>query len=86
MTKFKDGSEEKSGCVFCCADFIPLVEKHRAISTRPAQITTRGGRGGGGRPMAMTTTRGGIAMGGSGRGNRGRPPKDKMAQLAAYFV
>lgn len=24
-TKFKDGSEEKTGCVFCCNDFSDLV-------------------------------------------------------------
>lgn len=87
QTKFKDGSDEKSGCVFCSPDFMPLVEKHRAIATRPAQLSIRGGRGGRGiAPMAAT--RGGLpgAGGNSGRGNRGRPPKDKMAQLAAYFV
>lgn len=81
QTKFKDGSEEKTGCLFCCIEFIPLVEKHRAVATRPAQAGGRGrGRGG---ATAGATSRGAS---GSGRGGRGRPPKDKMAQLAAYFV
>ncbi|XP_058978368.1 DNA topoisomerase 3-beta-like [Musca domestica] len=80
-TKFKDGSEEKSGCIFCSTDFTNLVEKHRAVASRPVNI--RSGRGG---------TRGGRGCkpgrGGSGRGGRGgsRQPKDKMAQLDAYFV
>lgn len=80
-TKFKDGSEEKSGCIFCSTDFTNLVEKHRAVASRPVNI--RSGRGG---------TRGGRGgkpgRGGSGRGGRGgsRQPKDKMAQLDAYFV
>lgn len=74
-TKFKDGSEEKTGCIFCSPDFSHLVEKHRAIVSRPAIVNVRGrGRGGG--------------PGGKSRGTRGRAkqPKDKMAQLAAYFV
>lgn len=77
-TKFKDGCEEKIGCVFCSQEFTHLVEKHRAITSRPANA--RGGRGGG---------RGGNKSGGRGGGaSRGRPkqPKDKMAHLAAYFV
>lgn len=84
-TKFKDGTTEKTGCLFCTAEFIPLVEKHRAISTRPAQVSTRGGgvgRGGRGGRGGTTSTRGAP----SGRGGKGKPPKDKMAQLAAYFV
>lgn len=89
VSKFKDGSEEKTGCLFCTAEFIPLVEKHRAVTTRPVQISTRGGRGGGrgGTVPSGASTRGGLATSaGGGRSNRGRPPKDKMAQLAAYFV
>lgn len=77
-TRFKDGSLEKTGCLFCTAEFIPLVEKHRAVINRPAQVNTRGGRG---KKGAAGVTRGGPA----GRG-RGKAPKDKMAQLAAYFV
>lgn len=67
----KDGTEMK-GCVFCCPEFTNLVDKHKAIASRPFSAPSRG-RGGGGR----------------GKGSRrGRPkqPKDKMAQLAAYFV
>lgn len=80
-SKFKDGSEEKSGCIFCSSEFAHLVEKHRAVASR--QVRSGGAsRGGGG---------GGAASGpgaGNARGGRhgGRPPKDKMAQLAAYFV
>jgi len=76
-TRFKDGSEEKTGCIFCLPDFVPLVEKHRAVASRPATINKgRGVRGG---------ARGGRgAVGGNSRGRRA--PKDKMAQLAAYFV
>lgn len=75
-SKFKDNSEEKTGCIFCSQDFTHLVEKHRAISTRPAQVNIRG------RGNNNSTGRG------KGRSTRGRPkqPKDKMAQLAAYFV
>lgn len=74
---------------------MPLIEKHRAISSRPAHASMRGGRGGGGGSAAMSTrggaggggggTAGGAVIGGRG-GGRGRAPKDKMAQLAAYFV
>ncbi|KAL9881427.1 DNA topoisomerase 3-beta-like [Glossina fuscipes fuscipes] len=85
-TKFKDSSEEKTGCIFCSSDFSHSVEKHRAVPSRPVNICDnsggtgigRGGRGGG---------RGNKGRS-SGRGSRGgtRPPKDKMAELAAYFV
>ena len=83
QTKFKDNAEEKTGCLFCSPDFIPLVEKHRAVATKPIQTnSTRGGRGRGNVSVGNGPSRGG----GSTRGARGRPPKDKMAQLAAYFV
>lgn len=91
-TKFKDGSAEKTGCLFCTEDFMRLVEKSRAVTARSVQ-RTRGivGRGAGGRGgIAVGATnvqsgRGGQMTGG-GRGGRGRPPRDKMAELAAYFV
>lgn len=77
QTKFKDGTDEKTGCLFCLPDFVPLVEKHRAITTRPVQINTRGGRGGGrGGVTINTTARGGATAGGRG-GRGGRAPKDK---------
>lgn len=84
QSKFKDNAEEKTGCLFCSPDFIPLVEKHRAVATKPIQTnSTRGGRGRGNVSVGNGPARGG----GSSRGGRGRgPPKDKMAQLAAYFV
>uniref|UniRef100_A0A023F3Y2 DNA topoisomerase n=1 Tax=Triatoma infestans TaxID=30076 RepID=A0A023F3Y2_TRIIF len=69
-SKLPKGVPEMSGCVFCCQEFSSLVEKHRAVASRPVAI---------GKP----------ARGGRGRSRaKGRPrqPKDKMAQLAAYFV
>lgn len=84
QSRFKDGADEKSGCVFCSMDFIPLVEKHRAISSRPAQAPTRGRGGRGATAGTMVTGRGAGPIG--TRGNRRGPPKDKMDQLAAYFV
>lgn len=60
------------------------MEKHRAITSRPIIANARGGRGGRGSVTIGVSTRGGAATGGRGRG-RGAP-KDKMAQLAAYFV
>lgn len=56
-----------SGCVFCTPAFVPLVEKHRAVASKP--VVTRG------RGHAKSRNRG-----------KPKPPKDKMAQLAAYFV
>lgn len=76
-TRFKDGSEEKVGCVFCSASFVPLVEKHRAVATRPVRGSGGRGRGRG---------RGGRGRGSAATTGRPRAPKDKMAQLAAYFV
>lgn len=72
-TPFKDDVTEKKGCIFCFPDFVPLVEKHKAVEMRRGQ----GGRG-----------RGRSVRGRGGKSGRGRnkPPKDKMAQLAAYFV
>lgn len=72
-TPFKDDVTDKKGCIFCFTDFIPLVEKHKAVEMRRAQS----GRG-----------RGRSVRGRGGKSSRGRnkPPKDKMAQLAAYFV
>ncbi|XP_055640990.1 DNA topoisomerase 3-beta [Toxorhynchites rutilus septentrionalis] len=72
-TPFKNEVTEKKGCIFCFSDFIPLVEKHKAVEMRRGQ----NGRG-----------RGRSVRGRGGKSSRGRnkPPKDKMAQLAAYFV
>lgn len=84
-TKFKDGSDEKLGCVFCTAEFMPLVEKHRAVSSRPAHASARGGRGGGrggGAAVAIGNGRGGGR--GGGAGGRGPPIKDKMQLLALH--
>ena len=60
---------ESTGCLFCFVDFIPLVEKHRAITRTVSNRAPRGRGGGRGRSKG-----------------KARPPKDKMAQLAAYFV
>lgn len=66
-SKLPNEAAEMSGCVFCAPQFSALVEKHRAVASKP--VTAGRGRGGRGR-------------------SRGKPrqPKDKMAQLAAYFV
>lgn len=75
-TKLPRDLTELTGCIFCCDEFAPLVEKIRAVPSRPARGHHRsrgGGRGGGkGKPR--------------GGGGKPKPPKDKMAQLAAYFV
>lgn len=91
-TKFKDGVTEKTGCLFCTQDFMRLVEKSRAVTARPVQrsrgVTGRGAGGRGGVALGATNVqsgRGGQITGG-GRGGRGRAPRDKMAELAAYFV
>lgn len=73
-TKFKDGSLEKTACIFCSSDFIPLVEKHKAIATNLSQSGGSRGRG---------------SSRGRGRGSensRGAKGGDKMAQLAAFFI
>lgn len=44
-SKFKDNSEEKSGCVFCCEEFKHLVEKHRAVGAPPSNFNNGGFRG-----------------------------------------
>lgn len=87
VNKFKDG-EEKTGCIFCTSEFIPLVEKHRAVASKSGPANSvraaRGRPNGNGPVVGAAVARGGGA---SNRGNRGgRAPKDKMAQLAAYFV
>ena len=75
-SKLSDDKLEASGCIFCDQELSMLVEKHHAVMMRRrAQPGSRGrGRGRGGR--------------GRGRGGRGgrKAPKDKMSQLAAYFV
>ena len=71
-TPFADGDDKKTGCIFCSNEFLPLIEKHKAVENR-----------------RLNSTRGRSTRGrGKGRSHRGRPkpPKDKMAQLAAYFV
>ncbi|XP_017778586.1 PREDICTED: DNA topoisomerase 3-beta-1 isoform X2 [Nicrophorus vespilloides] len=70
-SKFPNQAMEMSGCIFCLPEFNKLVDKHKAIASRPKGRIFRGGKAGG--------------RGRGGRG-RGRQPKDKMAQLAAYFV
>lgn len=66
-TKLPDEVTEMTGCVFCTPAFVPLVEKHRAVASKPVMTKGRGHAKGRGRGKA-------------------RHPKDKMAQLAAYFV
>lgn len=66
-TKLPNDATEMTGCVFCTEEFAPLVEKHRAVASKPVALRGRG--------HAKGRHRG-----------KPRPPKDKMAQLAAYFV
>ena len=71
----KEGQTTAEGCIFCEEDLSALVEKHHAVFMR-----RRGGGTGGG---------GSARRGRGGRGGRGggrKAPKDKMSQLAAYFV
>ena len=67
-----DSKTQHRGCVFCDHVLAPLIKQHHASSRHP--MFKRGGGRGGGRGRRR----------GRGRG-RGRP-KDKMSQLAAYFV
>lgn len=72
-TPLEGDETEHSGCVFCDPVFKPLVEKHHARMKR------RGG-------ASRTAGRGGRGRGGRSRGRGRGKPKDKMSQLAAYFV
>lgn len=63
---------QHQGCIFCDPLLTPLVKMSHAASKHPMY---RGGRGRGGR-------RGRGSRRGKGRGR----PKDKMSQLASYFV
>lgn len=70
-SKLPNGVSESKGCVFCNTDFSRLVDRPKtAVNSRPPRPFRGGKTGGRGR----------------GRGGRARQPKDKMAQLAAYFV
>lgn len=73
-TPLEDGNTDHYGCIFCDPVLRPLVEMKHVTQRRTRTGAPRGrpgrGRGRGGRPR------------GKGRGK----PKDKMAQLAAYFV
>lgn len=72
-TKLPNNQTEMKGCVFCCADFSKLVNRPKsAVHAKPSR-QFRGGK--------SAVNRGG----GRGRG-RGGKPRDKMSQLAAYFV
>lgn len=70
-SKLQNAAAESRGCVFCSTEFVKLVDRPKvAVTSRPPR-PFRGGK---------TGNRG------RGRSGRGRQPKDKMAQLAAYFV
>ena len=73
-SKLSDDKLTAQGCIFCDQELSQLVEKHHAVFMRKrnAQSSGKGrGRGRGGR---------------GGRGKGRKAPKDKMSQLAAYFV
>ncbi|XP_034948917.1 DNA topoisomerase 3-beta-1 [Chelonus insularis] len=66
-SKLPNEATEMTGCVFCTPAFMQLIEKHRAVASKPVVTRPRGHN--------------------KGRNRRKlRQPKDKMAQLAAYFV
>ena len=77
QVEYKEGKSKlpndmlsKEGCIYCDPDLNHLIEKSQAVLMKNRR---GGGRGRGGR--------------GRGRGGRGRKaPKDKMSQLANYFV
>ncbi|KAH6923707.1 hypothetical protein HPB50_005177 [Hyalomma asiaticum] len=71
-TKLPGAQTEAVGCIFCDVTLSGLVERHQALKPRNNYRRTAGANAGGGR--------------GRGRGRRRGKPKDKMAQLAAYFV
>jgi len=66
---------EHTGCLFCDPVFVPLIEMKLARHVRPMH-RAGGDRGRGGR----------SGRGGRGRGRGRGKPKDKMSQLASYFV
>ncbi|XP_049825992.1 DNA topoisomerase 3-beta-1 isoform X2 [Aethina tumida] len=71
-TKLPNGAVEMKGCVFCSTEFGRLVDKPKAAVASRAPRPFKGGK---------------VAARGRGGGRgRQRQPKDKMAQLAAYFV
>ena len=71
-TKLPGEKITAEGCIYCNEELNTLVEKSHAVHLK-ARRGGGAGRGGRGR--------------GRGRGGRGRKmPKDKMSQLAAYFV
>ena len=76
-SKLTDDKLEATGCIFCDQELSQLVEKHHAVLMKRRNLpgAGRGGRGKGGR-----------GRGGRGRGRGRKAPKDKMSQLAAYFV
>eukprot|EP00088_Acartia_fossae_P065027 TRINITY_DN80070_c0_g1_i1.p1 TRINITY_DN80070_c0_g1~~TRINITY_DN80070_c0_g1_i1.p1 ORF type:complete len:232 (+),score=38.94 TRINITY_DN80070_c0_g1_i1:43-738(+) len=73
-TKLPDDRIMMEGCIYCNPHLNTLVEKSHAVLLK-SRRGGGGGRGGRGR---------GRGRGGRGRGRRA--PKDKMSQLAAYFV
>lgn len=69
-SKFKNTSE-MTACIFCSEHFSPLVKKHYAVKSKSVLASGK----------VFPNRRGG------GRGRvKPRQPKDKMSQLAAYFV
>ena len=75
-SKLSDDKLEATGCIFCDQELSQLVEKHHAVLMR-RRAQAGGGRGGRGR---------GRGRGRGGRRGGRKAPKDKMSQLAAYFV
>lgn len=80
--EFKSGKEPKAlegasthkGCIFCDAIFSKLVSVRSATRARTAAQAGKSRRGRG------------RGRGGARGGGRGKPPRDKMSNLANYFV
>ena len=77
QVEYKEGKSKlpkerlsKEGCIYCDPDLNQLVEKSQAVLMRAKRTGAGRGRG----------------RGRGGRGKGRKAPKDKMAQLAAYFV
>lgn len=78
-SKLADDKLVSEGCIFCDPELFRLVEKHHAAVFMLRHANRR-----------IKVAPGKVGVGGGGRRGRGgggrRGPKDKMSQLAAYFV
>jgi len=78
-SKLSGEKTSAEGCIYCNNELNQLVEKSHAVLLKARRGGGAGGRGG------SRSRGGGRGRGRGGRGGR-KAPKDKMSQLAAYFV